>query len=145
MSYGFSECRKRQIIIFFSVFFSLYGLINYYIFIRGFQGLEYVSELRPIYIAVFLFVSLSYIIGRFLEYRYLSLLSDIFIWIGSFWFAFILYFLLSIVSLDLIRLANHFFAFLPDYSTQEYLLMKSYTMIFVVDMGLHSKSSCRLY
>ncbi|MFI5264805.1 MAG: metallophosphoesterase [Candidatus Kapaibacterium sp.] len=111
---------KKQIIIFFSVFLTLFGLINYYIFIRGYQGLEYVSEFRPIYITVFLLVSLSYLIGRFLERKYLSVISDIFIWIGSFWFAFILYFLIAIVLLDLTRLADHFFAFLPINPTPGY-------------------------
>jgi len=123
---------KRQIAIFFTVFFTLYGLINYYIFIRGYQGLEYRADIRPVYTGIFLFVSLSYIIGRFLEKRYLSLLSDIFIWVGSFWFAFILYFLLGILLLDLSRLINHFVNFLPAYSSFQYVEVKFYTTFIVI-------------
>ena len=122
---------KKQIIIFFSVFFSLYGLVNYYIFIRGFQALQYYPDFRPIYIVLFLLIALSYIIGRFLERRYLSLLSDIFIWIGSFWFAFILYFLIGIILLDLTRLANYFFVFLPPAQSPEYIRLKFFTLVFI--------------
>ncbi|MBS1904512.1 MAG: metallophosphoesterase [Bacteroidetes bacterium] len=94
---------KRAIAIFFSVFFSLYGLINYYIFIRGWQALEVVSTARPYYLALFLPISLSYIVGKFVERRKVSLFTDILIWVGSFWFAFILYYFLSIVLLDVVR------------------------------------------
>lgn len=126
---------KRQIAIFFSIFFSLYGLVNYYIFIRGYEGLECASSgVRFWYGIVFLVVSLSYIIGRFLEKRYLSVLSDIFIWIGSFWFAFILYFLLSIIVLDLVRLVDLFGHFLP--TGEEYLQLKFYVLLG--DIGLVS-------
>lgn len=91
-------------------------------------------EVRFWYGILFLVVSLSYIIGRFLEKRYLSVLSDIFIWIGSFWFAFILYFLLSIIALDLIRLLNVFGHFLP--TGEAYLHLKF--SVLKGDIGLIS-------
>ncbi|HYM20437.1 MAG TPA: metallophosphoesterase [Candidatus Kapabacteria bacterium] len=101
--------KKRDIVIFFSIFFTLYGAINYYIFIRGYEALEAVSGLRLTFSTVFVVVALSYIIGKFVERRRISLLTDILIWIGSFWFAFILYYFLTIVSLDLLRLLNAIF------------------------------------
>lgn len=126
--------RKKQIIIFFSVFISLYGSVNYYIYIRGFQGLELMPEWRFGYLILFLFSSASFFIGRFLERKYLSLVSDIFVWIGSFWFAFILYFLLSVVLFDLVKLADLFARFLPE--GDAYLKLKFYSM--VSEIGLIS-------
>lgn len=124
--------KKNQIIIFFTVFLTLYGSVNYYIFIRGFQGLEHLPEWRLGYTILFLFISFSFFIGRFLEKKFLSVLSDIFIWIGSFWFAFVLYFFLSVVAFDLLRLADLFVHFLPVGET--YISLKFYLML--TDIGV---------
>jgi predicted MPP superfamily phosphohydrolase len=105
-----SKIRK---IIFFVVFYILNALINTYIFVRGFEGLELHPSLRLYYGIIFLIVSNCFIAGRILEKRYISLVSDIFIWIGSFWFAFILYFFLSAVLIDIVRLADLVGHFLP--------------------------------
>jgi len=107
---------KRQIRIFFTIFFTVYGAINYYIFIRGYQGLEAVAGIRPIYTVLFIFVAASYIVCRIIERRTINAFTVILFWIGSFWFAFILYFLLSILLLDILRLINniaHITAFDP--------------------------------
>jgi hypothetical protein len=81
--------------------------------LRAYEGLELHPEFRPGYIILYLIISLSYFAGRFFEKRNVRFLDDIFIWAGSFWFAFILYFLLSIIVLDLVRFANIFGHFLP--------------------------------
>lgn len=112
--------RLLNMIIFFTVFFLLYGLINYYIFRHGWVVIPEQSALRKWYLVAFLFVSLSFIIGRTLENVWLSYVSDILIWIGSFWFAFMLYFFLAVVFLDLIRLVNHFIHFYPSFVTRNY-------------------------
>ena len=100
-------------IIFFTIFFSLYGLINYYIFVRGWQCLPIDSRLRTLYIILFLLLSLSFIFGRILERICLCFVSDIFVWIGSFWLAAMLYFFLIIVLVDFLRLINIWLPFLP--------------------------------
>lgn len=104
-------------IIFFSIVLLIYGSANYYIFIRGWQAIPQGSRFRIAYLLLFLFLALSYIIGRFLEKIYLSLVSDIFVWIGSFWIAMFFYFFLIVVLIDLARLVNHwlpFFHFISD-------------------------------
>ena len=40
-------------IIFFSIFLAVYGLVNYYIFIRGLQAIERDSFLRTAYLVLF--------------------------------------------------------------------------------------------
>src|SRR5438105_3038079 len=124
--------RKKQIFIFLSVFISLYSLINFYIFLRGYQGLEYHSELRLGYIIVFLFVSLSYFAGRFFEKRNTPFFKELFIWIGSFWFAFIAYFFLLVILVDLIRLVNVFGHFLPE--GLAYSQLKFYVTISLIGL-----------
>ncbi|HVO74564.1 MAG TPA: metallophosphoesterase [Ignavibacteriaceae bacterium] len=114
-------------ILFFAVFFSLYGAINYYIFIRGWQALAYIPALRPFYIALFLLASLSYIAAKFLESYLPQFLYDLLLWIGSFWFAFMLYFFLFIVFIDLLRLMNLLLNFFPAFIISNYLQAKVIT------------------
>lgn len=54
---------------------------------------------------VFLFVAASFLLGRTLENYWISPFSGTLIWIGSFWFAAMLYLFLGFLGLDLIRLA----------------------------------------
>jgi predicted MPP superfamily phosphohydrolase len=101
---------------FFVIFFSLYSALNYYIGLRGWEALEGAAYLRPIFLIIFLFSTLSYIFSKVAQ-RYLPTIIYEFIEIiGSFWFAFMLYFFLAVVFLDIIRLANWEFNFLPNFN-----------------------------
>jgi len=104
---------KASFILFFATFFIVYGLVNTYLFIRGWQAIPSGSSIRPIYAFVFLMVALSFIGGRLLENFWLSPVSDVFVWIGSFWIAAMLYLFLSVLALDLLRLIHRSFPFLP--------------------------------
>ncbi|MGE5861908.1 MAG: hypothetical protein ACM34J_15180, partial [Ignavibacteria bacterium] len=107
-------------VIFFAVFFTLYGAVNYYIFIRGWQALAVIPAVRPFYLVLFLLASLSYIAAK-VFYSYLPpLIYDLLLWIGSFWFAFMLYFFLFIVLIDLFRLLNHPLNFFPPFIKSNY-------------------------
>lgn len=66
---------------------------------------------------------MAFIFGRILERYWLSLVSDVFVWIGSFWLAAMLYFFLTIVLLDIARIINHFFPFF-SLLTKDYLKLK---------------------
>ena len=119
-------------IVFFSVFFAVYAAINYYIFIRGWQALTLVPQIKIVYLIVFLFISLSYIISKFLTDRIPAIVYDTLQWIGSFWFAFMLYFVLSLVLLDILRLLNHFFSIFPASLVNNYDAWKFGTFIVVI-------------
>ncbi|MBI1933987.1 MAG: hypothetical protein HYS24_15750 [Ignavibacteriales bacterium] len=99
--------------IFFIVFISIYTLINSYIFIRGWQSLSYLPFLKPFYIIIFLLFSFSYIFIKIFSEKIPPFLHDSLLWIGSFWFAFLLYFVLILLLIDLVRLIDHFVPFLP--------------------------------
>ncbi len=119
-------------VIFFSIFFAVYAVINYYIFIRGWQALEGFPHLRIFYLIIFLILSLSYIAAKFLI-SYLPLyIYNIMLWIGSFWFALMLYFFLFIVLLDFIRLLNWRFDFFPHNIKEHYLLTKQIAAIVIL-------------
>jgi predicted MPP superfamily phosphohydrolase len=119
-------------IFFFSIFFTIYGALNYYIFIRGWQAFSSLPYLKPFYIIIFLTASLSYILARFLSSVLPPLLYNIILWIGSFWFAFMLYFILFLVLIDIIRLSNSIFNFFPLFITHDYNLTKQITLLCVV-------------
>jgi len=75
---------RWSFILFFGTFFAAYGLVNLYIFVRGWQAISQGSSLRTFYVPIFLILSLSFIGGRLLENLWLSWVSDFFVWTGSF-------------------------------------------------------------
>lgn len=117
--------------LFFIVFFALYALINSYVFIRGWQALSYLPFLKPFFILIFLVFSFSYIFVKIFAEKLPAFLHDPLLWIGSFWFAFLLYFVLFLFFMDITRLADHFIAFLPQSLKTPTDLTKFYTGIIV--------------
>lgn len=120
-------------IIFFSIVLTIYAAVNYYIFVRGWQAIPQGSRYRIPYVIIFGLLALSYIVGRFLEKIYLSLLSDILVWIGSFWIAVFFYLFLIVVLIDLARLVNHWLPFF-QLITDNYAKLKLIT--FSVSIGI---------
>lgn len=118
-------------IIFFSIFFAVYGLVNYYIYIRGLHSIPQNSSYRTYYIAIFLFISLAFIAGRLLERVWASPLSDALIWIGSFWLGAMLYFVLALLLIDFLRLVNHFVTIFPSFITANYAQTKQYAAYLI--------------
>ena len=119
-----------QMLTFFGIVFALYGLINYYIIRRG---LSIVSpEHKTFFLVVSIFVVVSYIAGRFLERAFPSIISTVLIWIGSFWIAFMFYFFLSLVAVDLLRLINHFVPFFPEIISKNPEKTKRFTALVII-------------
>lgn len=121
-----------SIIIFISVALFIYALVNFYIFIRGWQALPQGSIIRKIYLVLFLLVSLSFIIGRIMERYYISIVSDVFVWIGSFWLGAILYLLFMVVFFDIIRTINASTPIYPSFATFNYKLTKQIVFAFTI-------------
>jgi predicted MPP superfamily phosphohydrolase len=116
--------KALNFVIFLSVAFTVYGLINWYIFLHGWHALPPHSQSRTAYLTIFLFLSLSFIAGRFLERAWLSPVSEALVWIGSFWLGAMVYFLLGMLLLDLVRLLNFFFPLYPPLITRNYAQTK---------------------
>ena len=138
--------RPMTVIIFIGIFSLVMGLISFYIFIRGLQSIPPDSSLRHPYTIIFWIVACSFLGGRLLERFLPSILSDLFIWMGSFWIAAMIYFLIAIISLDVLRLINHFMPFFPsaitkDYSQAKYIISASLMgLVGVILLGGHINS-----
>jgi len=122
--------KSYQFLVFFSIVLLIYSLINYYIFIRGLQALPEGLSFRRWYPWIFIFASTSYIIGRFLERAWISPISNIFNFVGSFWLALMIYFLLTVIVIDLVRFVLYFLP-QPSFLVNNYVQVK-YIMFFVV-------------
>ena len=128
---------RWSFILFFGAFFTAYGLVNLYIFVRGWQAIAQGSSLRTFYVPIFLILSLSFIGGRLLENLWLSWASELLVWLGSFWLAAILYFFLALVVLDLARLINHWLPFFPSHASAHYATVKQWTAFgLICSVGL---------
>ena len=108
--------RNMQFLIFFGTVFTIFFLLSWYIYTKGILAFPRGSSGRAWYIWIFVFLSFSYAAARFLERVWLSTITDVLTWIGSFWLAAFFYFLLIAVAIDLVRLANYIFPFLPEYT-----------------------------
>jgi uncharacterized protein len=121
-------------LIFASVFLSLYGLINFYVFIRGLQAIPEGSALRLVYTIVFWIVALCFFSGRTLERVWPSAMSQVLVWVGSFWIAAIFYFFLAVLTLDLLRLTNRFVPFFPSSVARNYSYAKEAIALAVIGL-----------
>ena len=114
--------KKSQFIVFLTVVLSVYSAVNYYIFTTGLSAIP--QNYRATYTAAYLFLFLSYIAGRFLERKFPNAVSTFFVWVGSFWLGAMVYYLLFTILIDLVRLANLVFRFLPaEFYSEEYKLL----------------------
>jgi hypothetical protein len=128
--------RKMSFAFFFSIIIILFGVINYYIFNRGFQTIPTDSIFRTIYIVVFTLLSWSYVAGRFLERVSVSWISDASICVGSYWLGAILYLFLFVVGIDILRLFNSFFPFFPSFVTENIQKTKIYVGLGVLSLTI---------
>jgi uncharacterized protein len=123
--------RSYQFLIFFSVVLFIYSLVNFYIFRHGMMALPQGMVFRKWYPWVFLFLSASYIIGRVLERIWISPVSTVFTFVGSFWLALMVYFLMAVIVIDLLRLVLYILPSRPYFLTNNYVDIKKYLFIIV--------------
>jgi len=113
----------KEFIVFFIVFIAIHIVFNIYICMRGLSVIPRVPVLRAIFIWAIIFLTVSFFAGRFLRGIYPSI-SDFLIWIGSFYLAVMFFIVLALLLIDVIRVANHFFVFFPDFFITKAALVK---------------------
>jgi predicted MPP superfamily phosphohydrolase len=106
--------RTTTFLIFFSLVLLIYFSINFLIYSRGLQAFSLSPAWRKSYITAFWLIVSCFIVGEILEHTHSSMASEWIYRVGAFWLAFMLYFTLSILLIDIIRLFNYFFHFLPE-------------------------------
>ncbi len=117
-----------------SIILSIYGLANYYIFIRGLHALRPAGTVRVIYIVAFILLAASFVAATFLERADIISLGKPLSWIGSFWLAAFVYFLLIVAVIDLLRLVNHFIPFFPSFITSDPVRVAKVTAVGVISL-----------
>jgi predicted MPP superfamily phosphohydrolase len=108
--------RSLTFLIFFSIVLLIYSSVNYYLYVRGLQVFSISQPMRRWYIVIFWTIVSAFIVGSVLERTANSAFSEWIYRIGSFWLAFMLYLFIAVIVIDLIRVFNHFFHFLPQFS-----------------------------
>ncbi len=121
-------------ILIVAAIFSIYGSLNYYIFIRGLHSLRPVGVFRTIYIVLFIFLAVSFIASMFLERADIISIGKPLSWIGSFWIAAFVYFLMILVVIDMLRLVNHFIPYFPGFVTSDPVNAARATAFIVVSL-----------
>lgn len=96
-----------------AVALSIYGLINFFVLRRGAQALGGYPTAKLVFMAAFIAMTLAYPLGRVLMSLGRNSLSSPFIMAGSFHMVVMLYGFIGAVLIDLVRLLNAFFHFLP--------------------------------
>jgi len=119
-------------LLFVSIVVAIYTLVNYYIFIRALQAIPSGSSLRPFFIAGFWLIAASFVAARFLERIYPCHFTEVLTWTGNFWLGFMLFFFLIALLLDITRLFDHFFHFLPSVVYIDYLKTKQIILVAAI-------------
>lgn len=119
-------------IIFLIIFLSVYTALNYYIFRRGWQAIGNLPVTKVFYTIFFVITVYGYILTRVLDKSLPAFAYNILFTIGSFWFAFILYFILSLLVIDITRFFESRFHFLPKIIYKNYEFTKRVTAALII-------------
>lgn len=106
--------RTTSFLIFFGTVLLIYFSINFLIYFRGLQAFSISPVWRKSYIISFWLIVSCFIVGETLEHTHSSAVGEWIYRIGAFWLAFMLYFFLTLLLFDIVRLLNYFFHFLPE-------------------------------
>ena len=126
--------RVSPFLIFFSIVLTIYGFLNYYIFRHAIHAFPSPSKYSGLFTTLFVFVVLSYPVGRILERVWQSWLSDLFTWVGAFWLAAMFYFFLIVLVVDLISLIGWIIPALPSFLIHPTVELKA--IYLYTSMGL---------
>jgi predicted MPP superfamily phosphohydrolase len=128
--------KNYMFLIFFSIVFIIYALVNVYIFRRGYLALAETGIYRTIFLYSFLFLVLSYPAGRILEQWFRNSFTDFLVIIGSFYLGLMVYSLLFILLIDLLRFIHHFIPFFPEFITANIRKSTQLTALVVMTLSI---------
>lgn len=98
--------------IFISIISGVYLLVNWYVISRGAKALEGQSWLPYVKITYWV-LALSFIVGQFLERGEPTAIARFTTHVGSVWLAVFLYLLIFVLAVDILRLFDYWFHFIP--------------------------------
>ena len=124
-----------KFVVFFGIFFLLYGLCNYYIALRGWQAFNSIPatiRLAWFWAGGVALLALSFPLGRFIVHFLPHDPGRIIIFIGSYWLAAMYYLFLILLACDLLRVINRWTGILPS------SLRGSFSIVTLVVLALVS-------
>lgn len=123
--------------IFFTIFFLVYGSANLYVYLRGLQAIDAAPlYLKIVYSSIFLIGALGYILVRVFDWD--GVLYDVVHYWGALWFAILLYAFMAVFLLDIVRLIDRFFPFIPYnlFSNPQYFKLAVFGVVLVYLIGV---------
>ena len=121
--------KLSQQLIFFGIVFSIYGLLNFYILRRGLFVIP--ESYKSLFLVSAIFCCSLLYRRKIIGALWISFVSEALIWIGSLWIAFMIYFFLALVVIDLLRLINLIIPFFPAFITHNIEKTKRITALVV--------------
>jgi len=100
---------------FFVIVLAVYGLVNLYVIRRGWQAMAGARTGRWVYLAIALFLVLSFPISRMTARLLPQLLTTFLSYLGAFFMAAVIYAFFFVLIIDLFRLLNALFHFFPHF------------------------------
>ncbi|MDD4238403.1 MAG: metallophosphoesterase [Desulfotomaculaceae bacterium] len=136
---------RTQAIFFLTVFLSIFAGLNYYIGIRGWQafGRLIPAGCGPAYWFVLALLAFSYLIGRFGAGFMPDALSTALTVLGSYWLAFMNFFVLLLIVVDLVRLVDRWMPFLPQGLKQQPAIVGLAVAVAVLGLVLYGSWNAR--
>ncbi len=111
--------KTHSFIIFFSIVFTIYSLVNFYIFKRVWPGLAGTGVYRQLFLYGFIFLVLTYPVGRLLENLFRNVFTDVLVIVGSVYLGIMVYAFLLIFVIDIFRLLHLLFSIFPAFLTRD--------------------------
>ena len=99
--------------IFLTVVFTVYILVNYYLWLKGRRALSGAGLSTTWYTVAFIALASTFVLGKFLEHTWTNLLTDILNVAGGFWMGFMLYGFLAWLTVDILLLLQKPFHLVP--------------------------------
>lgn len=113
-----------RIAIFLTIVISLFTLLGIYLFTRMGQAFPVSIMGSKITLGIYIFILISFFLGKILERSSINIFSDTLVRIGAIAAGFFVFGLFSIIIFDLLRGINGLIPFFPEFITSDYAKSK---------------------
>ena len=125
-----------RFIIFFSIFFLLFGLAGYYVYTRTTQAFSGTFVDSITFLILYIFLLSAFFIGKLVEGYSVGFISNTLVKIGSIGAGVFFYALLMVIFIDLIRLIGYIIPFYPGFIESNY--QKTKLVIGIITLSIIS-------
>ncbi|MEN6619482.1 MAG: metallophosphoesterase [Rikenellaceae bacterium] len=123
--------------MFFLVVLSVVLGVTAYVFVRGWQSFPSNLWVRIIYTLIFALSVAAFFVKMFMGDKLPEGFSSMLSTVGFTWLIAVIYLFFYVFAIDIVRFANHFFHFFPDFIKNNYSAVKlSLAMIGIVSVSV---------